>query len=130
MKCNSINATARRLYANNYIAKIKSVKQYYVSHKKDVCLAWKARYILAPPKPDVKELYVKEMQGQLLGNNEARAELMTAFKKLRGSVTRPVCRKVVCRIAAKRLLNKALQIQKEHSASLLKCIRAIKSRFW
>jgi len=95
------------------------VKQYYVSHKKDVCLSRKARYILAPPKPDV---YVKEIQGQLSGDGEVRTELMTAFKKLCGSVTKPVCRKVVCRIAAKRLLNKALQIQKEHSAS-----RAIKS---
>ena len=146
VKCNSIKAAARALYkihpgrkravartasrisyAKNCIAKINTAKQYYVSHKRDVCLAQKARYILAPPKPDVKELYVKEMQGQLLGDDEARAELMTTFKKLRGSVTKPVCRKVVCRIAAKRLLNKALQIRKEHSASLLKCIRSIKS---
>ena len=146
VKCNSIKAAARALYkispgrkravartasrisyVKNCIAKINTVKQYYVSHKRDVCLARKARYILAPPKPDVKELYVKEMQGQLLGDDEARAELMTAFKKLRGSVTKSVCRKVVCRIAAKRLLNKALQIRKEHSASLLKYIRFIKS---
>ena len=53
VKCNSINATARHLYkrspgkrtaaartasrisyAKNYIAKIKSVKQYYAFHKK------------------------------------------------------------------------------------------------
>jgi len=128
VKCDSIKAAARALYkvnpgrkrgaaraashifyTKNYLAKIKSGKKYYVSQKANLYLAQRARHILAPPKPDVKETYVKVMQGQLF---EARSELITAFKKLRSNVGRPVCKKVVCRIAAKRLLNKALKFGK------------------
>ena len=36
-----------------------------------------------------------------------------------------VTRKVVCKIVAKRLLNKALQMRKEHAGSLLKTTRTI-----
>ena len=83
--------------------------------------------MLTPPKPNVKELYVKEIQGKLLGDAEARSELITAFKKLRGSVAKPTCRKAVCRIAARRLLNKALQMHREYASSLLKSIKCSKS---
>ena len=70
---------------------------------------------------------MKEIQGKLLGDAEARSELITAFKKLRGSVAKPTCRKAVCRIAARRLLNKALRMRREYASSLLKSNKCIKS---
>ena len=106
---------------------LESVHFGNTSHKREICLTQKARYVLTPPKPDVKGLYVKEIQGKLLGDAEARSELITAFKKLRGSVAKPTCRKAVCRIAARRLLNKALQMHREYASSLLKSIKCIKS---
>ncbi len=35
----------------------------------------RARYALAEPKPDVKELYLKAMQANMLHDYEARSEL-------------------------------------------------------
>ncbi len=41
----------------------------------------RARYPLAEPKPDVKELYLKAMQAHImLHDSEARSELTKAFK--------------------------------------------------
>jgi len=78
-------AAFRIYYKKHYATRISSFRKYYVSHKREICLTQKARYVLTPPKPDVKGLYVKEIQGKLLGDAEARSELITAFKKLRGS---------------------------------------------
>ena len=72
-------------------------------------------------------MYVKDIQGQLLNDHKARSELVTAFKNMHGSARNTACTKVVCRIAARRLLNKALQMRKEHAGCLLKSIRTIKS---
>ena len=71
---------SRICYANNYMAKLKSFRKYYVNHKKDICLAQRGRYILLPPKPDVRQMFLKEVQGKLLSDCGARSELMTAFK--------------------------------------------------
>ena len=52
--------------------------------------------------------------------------MFRAYKK-QLSVTKRVMGKVVCPIAAKRLLNKALQVRKEHAGSLLKTSRTVQS---
>ncbi len=63
-------------------------------------------------------------------DSEARVKLVQAFKKTHQGVANRVPRllgRTACRIAAKRLLNKALQMCKEHAGSLLKSTKLIKS---
>jgi len=49
----------------------------------------------------------------MLTNSEARVQLLTAFKKQQKTRMPRVMRKAVCRIAARRLLNKSQQTRKE-----------------
>ena len=62
----------------------------------------------------------------MLSSTKVIASLITAYKKQQPLVKR-VTGKAVCTIAAKRLLNKALQVRKEHAGSLLKTIRTVQS---
>ena len=75
-------------------------------------------------------MYLKVLQANFLHNFEARSELTKTFKRLHESVARRIPRvlaRTVCRLAARKLLNKALQMRKEHVGYLLKSIRSIKS---
>ena len=54
--------------------------------------------------------------------------MTAAFKKQEGSLVKRMSRvlgRAVCSVAAKRLLNKALQMRKEYAGSLLKSTRSI-----
>ena len=107
-----------------------SFRKYYSTHKHDICLDGKPRYILAQPKPAQKAIYVIGLHSSLLNDFEARSNLTKAFKNLHKSVAKRMPRvlgKTACRLAARRLLNKALQIRKEHAGVLLKSIRSIRS---
>ena len=73
----------------------------------------------------VKDTFVKEIENQMLCNKKIKAQLIKAFKKLNKPDGKRVTGKVVCKIAAKRLLNKSLQMRKEHAGSLLKTTRTI-----
>ena len=120
-------AYSKRSYTKNPTAKSKQSQAYYAHNTESRCAYRRARYVLAEPKRDVQEQHVKEIQSHLLLNSEARVQLITAFKK-RQEIRMPrVLRKAVCRMAARRLLNKSLQTRKEHVGSLLKACRLIKS---
>ena len=107
---------------------MKWYKKYYAKHREGICASRRGRYVLAEPKPAAKEFYVKEMQRHLLNDSGARIQLMKAFKKqYKSAAKRKVMIEAVCRIAAKRLLNKALQLRKEHAGALLKTTRAVNS---
>ena len=80
---------------------------------------------LVEPKSDVKDAFVKEIEKCMLSNKKAKAQLIKAFKKQSKPDGKRITGKVVCKIAAKRLLNKALQMRKEHAGSLLKTTRTI-----
>ena len=85
-----------------------------------MCANRRGRYVLAEPKPDVKDMYMEEIEDCLLGDSKARAQLMAAFKKQQKIVVKRMSRvlgRTVCKIAAKRLLNKA--------GSLLKRTRSV-----
>ena len=69
---------------------------------------------------------MKDLQSQMLSSTKVKASLTTAYKKQQPLVKR-VTGKAACTIAAKRLLNKALQVCKEHAGSLLKTIRTVQS---
>ena len=86
--------------------------------------------MLAQPKPTVKEIYLKDIQLNLAGNFEAMSQLRGTFKQLHPGIAKQMSRilgRTVCRVAARRLLNKALQLRKMHAGYLLKDIRSIKS---
>ena len=123
-------AASSAYFSRNQSARKMYFRKYYASHKDDICLVKRARYALAEPKPAQKGLYLKNMQANLLRNFEARTELTNAFKKLHESIARRmprVLRRTVCRLAARRLLHKTLQLRKEHVGSLLRSIRSIKA---
>ena len=70
------------------------------------------------------------MEANLLNNSKARLALIKVLKeqhKTLAEQARGVLGKTACRLAAKRLLNKALQVRKEHAGSLLKMARSIQS---
>ena len=88
---------------------------YYASNKKSIRATRRGRYALAEPKPDVRQMYVKKIQRRLLGNSKARVRVTAAFKKQEGNLVKRMSRvlgRAVCSVAAKRLLNKALQMRK------------------
>ena len=123
-------ALARMYYVKAARAKVKWYKKYYAKCKGRICASRRGRYVLAEPKPAEKEFYVKEIYHLLLNDNEARIQLMKAYKRQYKSAAKRLPRvmmKAVCRIAAKRLLNKALQLRKEHVGILLKTTRAVNS---
>ena len=71
---------------------------------------------------------MKNIRGRLLSNRKARARVTAAFKKQEGSLAKQMSRvlgRTVCSVAGTRLLNKALQLRKEHAGSLLKTTDAI-----
>ena len=84
------------------------------------------KYALSEPKPVTKDAYLKDLESNLLGNKEAKAGLIKALKQQQ-TVVKRVTGKEVCKIAAKKLLNKALQVRKEHAGSLLKIVRTVQS---
>ena len=62
----------------------------------------------------------------MLSSTKVKASSTTAYKKQQPLAKR-VTGKAVCTIATKRLLNKALQVRKEHAGSLLKTVRTVQS---
>ena len=123
-------AASQAYFARNRSARIKSFRKYHATHKQNICLVKKARYVLAQPKPAVREMYLKGLQATLLHDFEARSELTKAFKNEHESLARLIPRvltRTVCRLAARKLLNKSLQMRKENVGFLLKSIRSIKS---
>ena len=72
-------------YAKNRDASTKSLKTYYTDNKKTKCANERNKYVLADPKLDVKELYMKEIQfngNPTKGNVVWRSLIKTAVQKL------------------------------------------------
>ena len=70
------------------------------------------------------------MEANLLNNSKARLALIKVLKeqdKTLAEQAHGVLGKTACRLPAKRLLNKALQVRKEHAGSSLKMARSIQS---
>ena len=82
-------------------------------------------YVLAEPKPDVKQQYVKQIQYSLLHDSQTLVQLIKDYKKQHPDLVKRMSRamsQAVCKIAAKKVINKALQLRKENVGSLLKNI--------
>ena len=92
-----------------------------------MCAQKIAKNVLAAPKLDVKDMYVKEIQSQLLADAKARSQLSDSFPKMHINAKNKVSGTAMCRVSAKKLLNKALQICTEHAGSLLQAARLVQS---
>ena len=92
-----------------------------------ICAQKRDKYALGEPKLDVKAMYVKEILSKLLADAEARSLVSDSFPKMHINDKINVSVKAMCRVAAKKLLNKALQIRREHVGSLLQAARLVQS---
>ena len=73
-----------------------------------ICAQKRAKYALGEPNLDVKDMYVKEIRSHLLADAEARFLVSDSFPKMHMNNKITVSVKAMCRVAAKKLLNKAL----------------------
>ena len=110
--------------------KFKAVfRMNYAKNRETKCANERNKYVLAEPKLDLKEQYMKEIQFNLLDHFIAWLQLFKAYKREHADLAKRMSKgmsKAVCKIAAKKILNKTLQMRKEYVGSLLKAIRLIK----
>ena len=76
-------------------------------NRDSICAQKRAKYALGEPKLDVKDMYLKEILSHLLADAEARSLVSDSFPKMHINNKNNVV-KALCRVAAKKLLNKAL----------------------
>ena len=116
-------------YARNHDSRIKYFKAQYANNKTSICEYKRSKYVLAEPKPAIINQHVKQIQCNLLQDSQIFVQLIKAHKKQHPDLAKRMSRAInqaVCKIAAKKVLNKALQVRKVHVGSLLKNIRLIK----
>ena len=106
--------------------KIGHSKKCYAKNKQSICGKARGKYSLCKPKLAKIEMYLQEIEANLLENSKARLALIITNKTL-AEQARRVLGKTACRLAAKQLLNKALQVCKDHAGCLLKMARSIQS---
>ena len=129
-KKDAAHVASKLKYARNPKVKIGHSKKYYVKNKQSICAKARDKYSLCEPKLAKAEMYLQEIEANLLENSKARLALIKALKKqheTQAEQARGVLGKTACRLAAKWLLNKALQVRKEHAGCLLKMARSIQS---
>ena len=87
----------------------------------------RAKYALAEPKINVKDMYVKNILSHLLTDAEAMSLVSDSFPKMHINDKIKPSILAMCKVAAKKLLNKALQIRREHAGSLLQATRLVQT---
>ena len=112
--------TTRKQYSTNSESKKRAARKQYNNHpgrnkaaarvrralnRDSVCAQNRATYALGELKLD---MYVKEIQSHLLADAEARSLVSDSFPKMHINNKINVSIKAICRVAAKKLLNKAL----------------------
>ena len=113
----------------NRSARLKYFRKYHCCTKRKPVT--KAKYRLAQPTLLVIDQYINTLKASLRANAEAMSQLEEAFKARHCGVAKQLSRDdlemTVCRLAAQRLVNKALQVRKEHAGLLLGSLKSIKS---
>ena len=127
-----IQSPKRELLVNNIIIILREKRLPAVhvcrAHNRDsICAQKRAKYELGEPKLDVKDMYMKDILSHLLADAEARSLVSDSFRKMHINDKINVSVKAMCRVAAKMLLNKALQIHREHAGYLLQAARLVQS---
>jgi hypothetical protein len=60
--------------------KNSTTRVYYSQKKESICAFKRDKYALIEPKPAKVDAYLKQLQNNLLGNTEAKSELIEAFR--------------------------------------------------
>ena len=118
---------SRQQYSANPARKKAAAHAYLALNHYNMCAQRGAKYVLAAPEPDVKDMYVKEIQSQLLADAEGRSQLSYSFPKKHINAKNKVSGIAMCRVLAKKLLNKALQICRKHAGSLHQAARLVQT---
>ena len=94
---------------NNHPGRNKAATRVRRALNRDgICAQKRAKYALGEPKLDVKDMDVKGILSHLLADAEARSLVSDSFPKMHINNKINVSVKAMCRVAAKKLLNKAL----------------------
>ena len=113
----------------NRSARLKYFRKYHCCTK--IKPVTKAKYRLAQPTLLVINQYVNTVKANLRANAEAMFQLEEAFKARHCGVAEQLSRDdlemTVGRLAAQRIVSKALQVRKEHAGLLLGSLKSIKS---
>ena len=96
-------------------------RKYYTKNAAAIRASVRARHALAEPKADVVATYVTSVECSLFHDQKAKLELADAFQQYAA----PMCKaatfaRAVCKVAARRLVNKALQKCKDFAGCLIK----------
>ena len=113
----------------NRSARLKYFRKYHCCTKRKPVT--KAKYRLAQPTVLLIDQYVSTVKAHLRSNAKAMSQLEETFKARHGGVAEQLSRDdlevSVCRLAAQRLVSKALQVRKQHEGLLLGSLKSIKS---
>ena len=60
-----LSAYSRQQYSANPSKKQAAARAYMALNRDYMCAQKRAKYVLAEPKPDVKDMYVKDFKSQL-----------------------------------------------------------------
>ena len=101
-------------------------RKYYTKNAAAIRASVRARRALAEPEADVVATYVTSVERSLFHDEKAKHELADAFQQYAA----PTCKaatfaRAVCKVAARRLVSKALQIRKDFAGCLIKATRVI-----
>ena len=119
----------KTLFKRYHVAHPSSRLRYFRNYH---CTKRMARYRLAQPTPLAVEGYVKSVKANLLANGEVKSKLKEVLKSRCGGLASPhLTRKdlemTVGRLAAQRLVTKALQVRKRNAGLLLESLKHVKS---
>ena len=110
----------------NRSARLKYFRKYHCCTKRKPVT--KAKYRLAQPTLLVIDQYINTLKASLRANAKAMSQLEETFKARHCGVAEQLSKDdlemTVCRLAAQRLVSKALQVRKEHAGLLLSSLTA------
>ena len=101
-------------------------KKYYAKNAAFLRACARARNALTEPKSEVVALYTARLEHRLLNDTKAKLALVTAFAQYAvPACTAATLARAVCKVAARRLVSKALQHRKKYAGRRIKTIREI-----
>ena len=119
---------SKLFYAARPVLKKAVARAYYNANKQLVSINRKARYALDAPKEAEKRQFIRNLYGKLLSNVDFTVQLCEQLKHIQerlADMSEGTLATTACRIAAERLVWKALQARKATAGELLKCVRYV-----
>ena len=113
------------------LGEITAAKANYEQRKKHVNIYRRGKYALNEPKAYTRQQYAAQLQKNLCSKPSLRLLLRKGFKQSHENIAKKMSKgvltKTVCRITARRLLDRVFRKRRERVGQLLKCVRVINS---